>query len=155
MQPQIGWISLPDSWDGIVHSPYLGSMQVRQWLIMLNGSTGEDMECGVQNTTLVRHPNSERFHSILKELGDLHDLKQLDYGKDSDPFSNVRSSENWGMSPWVGAMVRATDKVHRLQSLVKKGKLNNESAEDSLRDLAVYAVIALVLFEEEHDRRSS
>lgn len=96
-----------------------------------------------------RHPNSARFHELLAELGVLHDRKQADYGSGDDPFANVRASEDWGVPAWVGAMVRATDKVRRLQSLIANGKLENESAEDSLRDLAVYAVIALVLFEQQ------
>ena len=96
----------------------------------------------------LRHPKSRRFHEILKELGDLHDSKQSDYGRKNDPFANVRSSEEWGIEPWVGAMMRANDKVRRLQSLSANGKLENESAEDSLRDIAVYSIIALVLFEE-------
>lgn len=95
-----------------------------------------------------RHPASARFHEILRELGYLHDRKQSDYGKDDDPFANVRGSEEWGVDGWIGAMVRASDKTRRLQSLIRNGKLENESAEDSLRDLAVYAVIALVLFEQ-------
>lgn len=98
-----------------------------------------------------RHPASARFHEILSELGDLHDRKQADYGRGNDPFSNVRSSEEWGVLGWVGALVRGTDKLRRLQSLLRKGKLENESAEDSLRDLAVYSIIALVLFEEARD----
>lgn len=95
------------------------------------------------------HPLSARFHEILKELGDLHDKKQADYGRDNDPFANVRASTEWGLEPWVGAMVRLNDKVRRLQALVRNGALVNESAEDSLRDIAVYAVIALVLREQE------
>lgn len=112
----------------------------------------------------VRHPNypaswlmrkettmggSERFHAILDELGALHDRKQADYGRETDPFANVRASEEWGVPAWVGAMVRATDKVRRLQRFAQKGVLLNEGAADSLRDLAVYAVIALVLLEEQ------
>jgi len=96
-----------------------------------------------------RHPNSARFHEILKELGDLHDRKQADYGRGDDPFANVRASSDWGVPGWVGALIRGTDKLRRLQSLISNGKLQNESAEDSLRDLAVYAIIALVLFEQE------
>lgn len=96
-----------------------------------------------------RHPNSARFHELLSELGDLHDRKQADYGRDDDPFANVRASEEWGVPAWVGAMVRASDKVRRLQALIQNGKLENESAEDSLRDLAVYSIIALVLFEQQ------
>ena len=90
-----------------------------------------------------------RFHEILRELGELHDKKQADYGRDSDSFANVRASEEWGVPAWIGAMVRATDKVRRLQRFAQRGTLLNEGAADSLRDLAVYAVIALVLLEEE------
>ena len=91
---------------------------------------------------------SARFYEILHELGELHDRKQADYGRDNDPFSNVRASEEWGVPSWVGAMIRATDKVRRLQKFAQVGSLMNEGAEDSLRDIAVYAIIALVLLEE-------
>lgn len=96
---------------------------------------------------MTRHPGSERFHEILAELGRLHDRKQADYGTDADPFANVRASTEWGIPAWVGAMIRLNDKVRRLQSLSRKGYLANEPAEDSLRDIAVYAIIALVLLE--------
>jgi hypothetical protein len=98
---------------------------------------------------LTRHPSSERFHEILQELGRLHDEKSIGYGTSEDPLANCRASERWGVPGWVGTMVRASDKVQRLQSFVQKGSLPFESIEDSLRDLAVYAVIALVLFEQE------
>lgn len=96
-----------------------------------------------------RHPSTDRFHEILESLGELVDRKGQDYGHGSDPFTSVRSSGEWGMPEWVGAMVRATDKVRRLQSFARKGSLANESARDAFLDLAVYAVIALVLYEEE------
>ena len=96
----------------------------------------------------IRHPLSARFHEILGELGALHDQKQRDYGTDTDPFANIRGSEEWGIASWVGALVRATDKIKRLQKFARVGKLANEAVEDSFRDLAVYAVIAIVLFEE-------
>src|SRR5271165_148252 len=51
-----------------------------------------------------RHPNSARFHQLLGEIGTLHDLKQVDYGRGDDPFANVRSSQEWGVAPWVGAL---------------------------------------------------
>lgn len=94
---------------------------------------------------------SKRFYSILGELGLLHALKNADYGTDADPFANVRGSLDWGISPWVGALLRATDKIKRLQKYARHGELANEAVEDSFRDLAVYAVIGLVLFEEARD----
>lgn len=101
------------------------------------------------------HPGSARFHEILGELGALHDVKGADYGTEKDPFANVRGSEEWGVEPWVGALIRATDKVRRLQKYARVGKLANEAVEDSFRDLAVYAVIALVLFEEVRDAKTT
>lgn len=95
-----------------------------------------------------RHPKSERFHAILKELGDLHDKKQQDYGRSDDPFSNITASQDWGIPPHVGSLLRMNDKVRRLQSWVVNGKLANEGAQDSMRDIAVYAIIALVQLEE-------
>lgn len=97
---------------------------------------------------MVRHPASARFHEILRELGDLHDAKGADYGTETDPFANVRASTEWGVPAWVGAMIRLTDKVRRLQAFARRGKLRNESAVDSLNDIAVYAVIARILLEE-------
>jgi len=85
----------------------------------------------------------------LKSLGILHDRKQADYGRGDDPFANVRASAEWGVKPWLGAMIRLNDKVKRLQSLAANGQLLNESALDSFDDIAVYAVIARVLYEQE------
>ena len=90
----------------------------------------------------------DRFHQILKELGDLHNKKGHDYGREQDPYANVRASSEWGVKPWVGALIRATDKLRRLQTYAQKGTLANEGAIDSLKDLAVYAIISLVLLEE-------
>lgn len=98
----------------------------------------------------VRHPKSQRFHEILHELGALHDKKQRDYGNDNDPFANVTASTDWGIKPHVGALLRMNDKVQRLKQWIKTGTLANEGAHDSLRDIAVYAIIALVLDETEN-----
>jgi hypothetical protein len=85
----------------------------------------------------------------VEGIAALHDRKQLDYGAGDDPFANVRASREWGVPAWVGALIRLNDKVRRLQSFARKGCLANESAEDSMMDIAVYALIALVLYEQE------
>lgn len=89
-----------------------------------------------------------RFHAVLKEVGELHDRKQSDYGRPADPFANVRASEDFGVDAWIGTMIRANDKMRRLQKAAQGGTLANESVEDSLLDLATYAAIALVLYRE-------
>lgn len=99
-------------------------------------------------TTTHRRQGDPRFHALLDEIGRLHDKKQADYGAEGDPFANVRASQEWGVPAWVGALVRLNDKVHRLKQFAQRGTLANESAEDSMLDIAVYALIALVLYRE-------
>jgi len=91
-----------------------------------------------------------RFHELMQvEVIGLHDKKQEDYGRNEDPFANVRQSREWGVPPWVGALIRANDKVKRLQKAARGGQLANETVEDSLLDLIVYAGISLILYREE------
>jgi hypothetical protein len=105
---------------------------------------------GVPSTVaVVESSGSPDFDAVLTELTRLHAAKNQDYGRAADPYANVRASEDWGIPPWVGAMVRATDKLRRLQTFAQKGTLANEGVEDSLLDLAVYAVIGLLLYREE------
>ena len=102
----------------------------------------------------MRHPLSERFHQLLELCGELHDRKQADYGREGDPFANVRSSEDFGVPGRVGAMTRGNDKMKRIQKAAQQVlsgagvELENESMENSLFDLAVYCLIAYVLYEE-------
>ena len=88
---------------------------------------------------------------IIEELKELHLKKQSDYGKKDDPFSNFRGATDFNVSPWVGAMIRANDKLKRLQTYAVRGTLNNESVVDAFNDLTVYTIIARVLWQEEHN----
>jgi hypothetical protein len=88
------------------------------------------------------------FQTILDEIQKLHDKKQQDYGRDKDPFANVRASSDFGVPAWVGTMIRANDKMRRIQTFAQKGVLANEGVRDSLIDLAVYSIIAVVLYDE-------
>jgi len=89
------------------------------------------------------------FEAVIEEVLAMHRRKGADYGTDEDFFANVSASKDWGISPWVGAMMRANDKVVRLQSASKGSTLQNEGIEDSLLDIATYAVIAVCLFRRE------
>lgn len=95
------------------------------------------------------HKSSQKFYQIMGKLMALHAVKQADYGSKEDPFANVRASREFGVPPWLGAIIRLNDKVNRLKSFALKGALKNETVIDSMDDIAVYAVIAHVLFEEE------
>ena len=90
-----------------------------------------------------------KFEQVLQRLHAFHFKKQQDYGTDGDPYANVRQSEDFGIASWLGAIVRLNDKITRIKSFAQRGELANESLEDSLQDIAVYAIIAMILYEEE------
>ena len=92
--------------------------------------------------------HEERFEAILAEVLELHARKSKDYGSDEDPLANIRASAEFGVLPWIGALVRLNDKIYRLKRHASGHTLANESAEDSLIDICVYAPIALALFRE-------
>lgn len=96
--------------------------------------------------------SNHNFEALLEEIRGLHGMKNQDYGLDHDPYANIRGSADWGISPWKGAMVRANDKIKRLQKFAQTGELANESVEDSFKDLCVYSLIALDLYRQEVDK---
>ncbi len=95
-----------------------------------------------------------QFLAILEEIRAMHCKKGADYGTAKDTFANVRASEEFGIPGWKGAVLRANDKMARLKTFSIKGTLANEGVEDSLLDLANYAIIALRLWRESYDVES-
>lgn len=116
----------------------------------------KDIDKSVRDATLtmttyaepILHPLSQKFYEALDEVGNLHRIKGKDYGSADDPFLNVREGEEFGIDPWKSAANRANDKMVRIKKYAQTGRLENESVRDSFLDLANYALIALVLWEE-------
>jgi hypothetical protein len=99
------------------------------------------------------HPTSQAFFDLCDALKEMHRRKSSDYGCPSgtDPLANIRNGARFvGIPSWKGAMVRLSDKVTRLASYNATGRLENESLEDNLFDLASYSLLALLLHREEH-----
>lgn len=90
------------------------------------------------------------FWTELMELHKLHTAKMADYGRDADPFANLRSSSEFGLPAWLGVAVRMNDKMHRLKSYAQNGSLANEGVVDTFRDLAAYAVMAKILWDQDN-----
>ena len=77
------------------------------------------------------------FSTILKQMEDLYKKKNSDYGNSFDD-----TCDKFGL---VAALVRMYDKLNRLSTIVDKNSTEvNESLEDTLMDLANYAVLALL-----------
>lgn len=79
--------------------------------------------------------------------------KNSDYANSEDFLKNFKRVENLGLTPLMGVLIRMEDKVSRIENIVKTGKTNveDERLEDSLRDLANYAMIAILCLMEERD----
>jgi hypothetical protein len=92
------------------------------------------------------------FLELLEELRRLHLSKSQDYGSESDPLANIRTGADFvNIEPWRGCMVRVADKVQRLRTFCRTGRLVHEGVRDTLLDLAAYSLLAIVLFDEGKD----
>ena len=99
-----------------------------------------------------RHPSSDAFVALLEEMKRLHESKSADYGSEDDPLADVRSGADFvNIEPWRGCMVRIADKVQRLRTYCRTGRLVHEGVRDTLLDLSAYSLLAIVLFDEGHD----
>ena len=80
---------------------------------------------------------AEKHAEICRELNALYARKNADYG---DSFG--KSYQEYGMTM---ACIRLEDKLNRLKSLSKQAaQVQDESMEDTLMDLANYAIMTLV-----------
>jgi hypothetical protein len=78
------------------------------------------------------------FDGICRDLMALHARKNHDYGNAAH-----ESYKEFGL---VSYIIRLNDKMNRLKSLTKPGiaqKVTSESIEDTLMDLAAYAIMAI------------
>jgi len=85
------------------------------------------------------------FNRVVRRLAALHRRKAADYGSSFDTLGNINACGRMGISPLVGVAIRLQDKMARLESFVRRGELYNESIEDTMGDIAVYAIIGQIL----------
>ncbi|HBG81471.1 TPA: hypothetical protein DDW69_01375 [candidate division CPR2 bacterium] len=85
------------------------------------------------------------FREICEELAELYDKKNQDYAEKGDTYKNFReNAELWDTEIWQEPLRRLTEKVVRLTNLIKSEKEPNfESIDDSIKDIAVLAIIAM------------
>lgn len=87
---------------------------------------------------IVLSDTTNTFEGVCHNLIRLHKAKDKDYGSSAEVTFN-----EYGL---VSYLVRLSDKLNRLKSLTRSGerKVNDESIEDTLQDLAAYAIMAVV-----------
>ena len=100
-------------------------------------------------SSFAMHQSTSRFLQLLDEIAEMHRSKSRDYGSEDDPLANIRHGADLvDIEPWRGCMVRIADKVQRLRTYCKTGRLVHEGVVDTLKDLAAYSLLAIVLHEE-------
>lgn len=135
-----------DEW--VMTEEYINPEDVQKMKELLSLEAADD-ETIILRDSDWRHPLSERFHELLKEVGKIHDKKQNDYGTPNDPYANVRGATEFGLPAPMGSFIAMSDIMSRIKSFCVNGRLENEPLENALKDMAVYSLIALVLYEEE------
>lgn len=106
------------------------------------------------NKKLKGHP---RFHELVQEMSRLHSKKNHDYAGIEKPLNNLKEVEGMGISAWIGVGVRISDKYTRMKNFIKNRKFEfkAESFKDTMMDMAVYALLCIILFEEEQKSKES
>ena len=81
----------------------------------------------------------DRFHEIVNEMANLYAKKNSNYG---DSFGKLYND----LGP-ISGLVPLHNKLDRITALVKGEHNNFESLEDSIKDLACYAIMNLIELE--------
>jgi len=87
------------------------------------------------------------FNDVLHEMDVVHAKKNADYGNNFH-----KRFKKWG---FLTALLRLSDKMERLENIYEKGQIQvkDESVEDTLLDLANYAVMTVVELRNEKKNR--
>jgi hypothetical protein len=87
---------------------------------------------------------------ILDNMQAVYEAKDNDYSATGLPMGNLRKCEDAGIDAWRGCLVRIGDKMSRLENFLKEKEylVISEKAEDTVVDLANYAILMSCLIEE-------
>ena len=94
--------------------------------------------------------------TILENMQAVYEAKDSDYSATGLPMGNLRKCEDAGIEAWRGCLVRIGDKMSRLENFLKEKEylVISEKAEDTVIDLANYAILMSCLIEEIKPRHS-
>jgi hypothetical protein len=129
------------------------------WLCEIHGMYDKSHitcpHCYPDTKPTITSAGSSEYKQLLDDMRDLHIRKNAGYAGAgaSDPWSNFRQCEQFGIAAVDGVITRMSDKYARIQSLWKdkSNEQVGESIEDTLLDLASYSLILICLLREKHD----
>lgn len=91
---------------------------------------------------------NEHFREITKEMADLCERKNKDYGASvNDTFSKYGE---------VAYLVRIEDKLNRARNLIlnKKQEVQDEKIRDTIIDMANYCILMIIDMENKNENRN-
>lgn len=103
--------------------------------------------------------NNPAFSALLDEMRELHFAKNHDYAQDGNPYSNFCQAAEVaagfsGIDAVFATMIGV--KLARLRELTSAGKTpNNESIDDTRKDLAMYATLWASYYRHVPDSKTS
>lgn len=107
-------------------------------------STAEDVVSYIKNN----YPSTEKeFQALLNEMYLTFCKKQFDYGPGNISLGTMLKNEKEVNQSLFGIIVRMNDKINRLINLSTNHdmKAQNEPIDDAFMDIAVYAVMAMIV----------
>jgi hypothetical protein len=96
-------------------------------------------------------PGLIEYQKLIRELEQLTIKKNAGYsGQNQDAWSNFRQCESFGVSAASGILTRMSDKWERLKNIWSNSDNEQvgEKVEDTLLDLANYAIILVCILRE-------
>lgn len=87
------------------------------------------------------------LNAVLTKLNNTLGAKSADYSGDADVYNNLRLCEAFGItSVERGIFVRMLDKIGRIANLFERERVmvKDESMEDTVLDLAGYAILLYI-----------
>ncbi len=85
---------------------------------------------------------------LLDRMQAVYEAKDSDYSENDLPMGNLLESQELGIEPWKGVLLRIGDKKRRVGSFVKKETflVKDEAVDDTLVDMANYSMLGCVLW---------
>lgn len=97
-----------------------------------------------------------RYNEDLENMRYIIEKKSADYWKDEDIYSNFKWIEkmtNWKITTEMWMIIRIMDKISRIVNIIieKKHFYKKETVEDTLLDLANYALLLKIYIEKQKE----
>jgi len=104
--------------------------------------------------------NNERFiayiEATFKNCLQLVKTKNKDYGATEDALANFRKSVNVGVAPERAILVRLSDKISRISTLLaNEAEVSDETIDDTIHDAINYLAILRVIIWNERESTDS